>query len=561
MLAAMLQCLRVRNFAIVESLDVEFERGLNVITGETGAGKSILVGALALVLGARADRSQIRAGSDQCMLEAAFELEDADAVNLVLEELALPPAEDGRLIVRRVLTATGAGRQLVNDSPTTLQGLKRIGDLLVDLHGPHEHQSLLSTAFQLDLLDSYGHLSGTRAPYESAYEKLQEIVRRERELAGDDQQIAQQIDLAQFQIRELEAAELESISEETLNAEHAQLANAREILTLGQAVMSALTEDELCAFTRLTDARRQLDALSRLTEEAKLWESEADNVTRQLQALAGAIQRRLQDIEIDPERLLWVEDRIGLLHKLKRKYGASIDEMRTFLADARTRLVDLEGRTQRLAALQTERRDAEQRMRTAGERLSTARAKAAASLGKAVTAHLRDLGFPHGEFAAQVAPASQPGPSGLDTTDFGFAPNVGEPMRPLRLIASSGEISRVMLATKAVLARHDRVPVLVFDEVDANVGGEMGVAIGEKLAAVAADHQVLCITHLPQVAARGSTHFAVSKRVTQGRTYTAIEPVQGAAREEEIARMLGGKDLTTVTLRHARELLGRSGPA
>ena len=553
----MLQSLRVKNFAIVESLQVEFGPGLNVITGETGAGKSVLVGALGLLLGMRADRTQVRAGADQCQVEAVFTLSDTSAIAPLLDELDLPPCEDGVLILRRsVSAASGAGKCTINDGATTVQALKRLGDLLVDLHGPHEHQSLLNPDFQLNLLDAFGRHTDAREACRHAYEFVLDIDRRRRELEGDDRTVAQQIEMLEYQVKEIEAAQLEGLSEETLANEHALLANAQEILALGQSITAALTEEENAAFSRIVDARRQLDAMARLTMEAKAWESEAESLASSLQALSTSIQRRLQAIEVDPERLRWVEDRVGILHKLKRKYGGSIEDILAFLAESRTRLKDLSTRTERLATLDAERKTAEQALRAAGKSLTTRRQKAGQELGRAVTSHLRELGFPHGEFRVELA-ASAPRPSGLDTAEFGFAPNVGEPMRPLRLIASSGEISRVMLATKAVLAKHDRVPVLVFDEVDANVGGEMGVAIGEKLATIAQRHQVLCITHLPQVAAHGTLHFAVVKRVTKGRTLTEITTVEGTTREEEIARMLGGKNLTTVTLRHARELLAR----
>ncbi|MCE9615137.1 MAG: DNA repair protein RecN [Lentisphaerae bacterium] len=553
----MLQTLHIRNFAIVEALEVDFGPGLNVITGETGAGKSVLVGALGLLLGMRADRSQIRAGADQGSVAATFSLKDADTLTALLDELGIPPCEDGRLIIRRTLTAAGTGKCLVNDSATTLHALKRIGDLLVDLHGPHEHQSLLNQDFQLAILDAFGRVTAPRAAYDEAYAAVLDIQRKRHELEGDDRTVAQQIDLLTYQVREIEAAELEGQTEEALLAEHALLANAQEILALGQAITAALTEDEGCAFNRVVDAHRQLEAMARLTAEAAAWKAELDTLTAGLQALSTSLQRRLQAVEVDPERLEWVEERMALLHKLKRKYGATVPEILQALAEARTRLLDLSSRTERLAALDKEWKAAEARLQQAGQELRKQRQKAGQELGRAVSLNLKELGFPHGEFRAELT-AVDPRPSGMDEVDFGFAPNVGEPMRPLRLIASSGEISRVMLATKAVLAKHDRVPVLVFDEVDANVGGEMGVAIGEKLAAIAQRHQVLCITHLPQVAVHGRTHLAVAKRVSKGRTYTEIALVDGKEREEEIARMLGGKDLTSVTLRHARELLART---
>ncbi|MDA0577116.1 MAG: DNA repair protein RecN [Verrucomicrobia bacterium] len=553
----MLQSLRVRNFAIVESLEVDFGPGLNVITGETGAGKSIVIGALGLLLGMRADRSQVRTGAEQCQIEASFFLTDTAAIGALLDELGITACEEGTLVLRRTVTAaSGSGKCVVNDCTTTVQSLKRIGDLLVDLHGPHEHQSLLNQDFQLEILDAFGHLEAERTAHQKTYDAVLEIRRRRSALDGDDESVAQQIEMLAFQIKEIEAAELQGQSEESLAAEHALLANAQEILTLGQSATAALSEDDASAFQRVVEARRQLDAMARLTEEASPWQTEAEALASGIQALATSLQRRMESIELDPARLQWVEERIGILHRLKRKYGGTIAEILEFVTKARSRLQDLSSRTERLAAIDKEQKAAEKAMLATGETLTSRRQKAAQELGRAVTTNLRALGFPHGEFRIEITPA-EPRPSGLDLVDFGFAPNVGEPMRPLRVIASSGEISRVMLATKAVLAKHDRVPVLVFDEVDANVGGEMGVAIGEKLQAIAKGHQVLCITHLPQVAAHGTTHFAVAKRVTKGRTFTEISPVVGTQREEEIARMLGGKNLTSVTLRHARELLAR----
>ena len=286
------------------------------------------------------------------------------------------------------------------------------------------------------------------------------------------------------------------------------------------------------------------------------WRNEVESLSIQLQELSNTIAGFVQNIDADPERLVWIEDRIALIQKLKRKYGNSVASMLAFLEKARERLSDLETRGERLTKLDAEIADADTSARSIGDTLRKARRKAAASLGKAITQQLHDLGFAHGEFSVDVRPAATLRPSGLDDVDFGFAPNVGEPMRSLKAIASSGEISRVMLAVKAVLAKHDRIPVLVFDEIDSNVGGEMGSAIGAKLSAVAEQHQVLCITHLPQVAVHGATHFVVTKEVSDGRTRTSIQPDAEEARAEEVARMLGGKTLTSVTLTHAREMLG-----
>jgi DNA repair protein RecN (Recombination protein N) len=551
----MLTTLRVKNLAIVDNIRVDFGGGLNVITGETGAGKSILADALGLVLGDRADRSMIRAGETQCGVEACFELADPGEINSLLEDTGLEPCDGSTLIVRRIISASGSGKNLVNDCPTTVQTLKRIGTLLVDMHGPHDHQSLLNPDFQLDILDAYGHLAKARATYSKAYRHILDIEQQRSELDGDDQAVAQQIDMLSFQVEELVAAELDDLDEEELVQEHTRVANAGRILELADAVRNALVEDETSAFNALAFAQRTLPELADLVPEGAEWRNDVESVTIQLQELANTIAGFVQSVDADPERLVWMEDRMALIQKLKRKYGNSVPEMLDFLEQAKQKLSDLESRGERIAALDGKLAEANAKATTAGEALRKARRKSATELSKSITGHLHDLGFAHGQFSVAVDPAEGFRPSGMDDIDFGFAPNVGEPMRSLKAIASSGEISRVMLAVKAVLARHDRIPVLVFDEIDSNVGGEMGNAIGAKLTTVADQHQVLCITHLPQVAVHGASHFVVTKEVSDGRTRTSIQPVTEDARAEEVARMLGGKDLTSVTLRHAQEML------
>lgn len=556
MFRGMLRTLRIKNLAIVENLRVDFAAGLNVITGETGAGKSVITGALGLVLGERADKTLIRAGEETCGVEASFELADPGPVDAILDELGLTPCEDGRLIVRRLISPSGSGKVLVNDSPATVQALARIGNLLIDMHGPHDHQSLLSHTFQMDLLDAAGRLAAPRAAYEDAYRLLADLEAQRHALEGDDQQVAQQIDLLRYQIKEIEDAGLTDADEEALTNEHKAVANAQRIMALADGLRAALTEDETSAFNQMASAQRALDELAELLPEAAAWKDEAKSIAVQMQELSASVNSRADAIEGDPQRLQWLEDRLALIFKLKRKYNASLADILKSLEASRIRMKDLETRGERIAELDAQIAAARAKVEESGAELGKKRRKAGKALSDAVTRELRDLGFPHGRFDVELTPAA-PGPSGTDAIEFGFAPNVGEPMRPLRAIASSGEISRVMLATKAVLAAHDRIPVLVFDEIDANVGGEMGLAIGDKLAGVAASHQVLCVTHLPQVAVRGATHFVVSKSVQDGRTRTQMQLVEKEQRVEEVARMLGGRDLTSVTLKHARELLAR----
>ncbi len=550
----MLQTLRARNLALVEDATIEFAPGFNVLTGETGAGKSIIVGALGLLLGERADKTLIRSGAEQCGAEAVFHLADSSALDALLEDHGLPPCERGQLIVRRIISANGAGRNLVNDSATTLQVLKELGRHLVDLHGPHDHQSLLDGAFQLELLDAFGRLWDRRCAYERVYEEYGDLEARKKALEGDDQALSAQMDLLAYQVKEIEEAAPVEGEDEEVEREHAEAANAQRILELASAARAALTDGEGAAFDALAAAQKALGDLAGLMEAAGAWRDEARVAALQIQELSAAIETHVRRIEDDPGRLRQLEERLAVYHRLKKKYGPTVRDVLAHLDRSRARLQDLQTRGERRAEIEARLAETMGRLRQLAERLREDRRKVCGRLGPAITAELRALGFPHGAFQAVIEEADL-GPAGADRVEFGFAPNPGEPARPLRLIASSGEISRVMLAIKAVLADHDRIPLLVFDEIDANVGGEMGQAVGAKLAAVSRHHQVLCITHLPQVAAQAGTHFAVTKEVSGGRTRTRIRRLSGEERVEEIARMLGGRDSTSVALRHARELL------
>lgn len=550
----MLTSLRVKNLALVENIRVDFKAGLNVITGETGAGKSILIGALNLLLGDRADRALIRSGEESCGAEAIFHLADSSDVDAVLDEYGLSPCEDGQLIVRRIIKASGSSQNLVNDSPVTLQVLKRIGELLVDMHGPHDHQSLLSPEFQVDLLDAFGHLWDERAVYEDAFRKLQSLEEKRAALAGMGESVEEQIDLLKYRVKEIEEAAPIEGEEEKVEQEHLMVGNAQRILELSGGVLNVLSEGEAAAFDALAGAQKTLEELARLVPEAKDWQEEAHGVAVRIQELCAAIHGLADRVEGDPARLDWLDQRLATYQRLRKKYAPTVPEILEILTQSKERLNTLETRGEQLAALGAEIEKTKQIVIKHGTALRKNRQGVATKLAEAVTRELRALGFSHGSFSVELRDA-EPRLSGIDDVEFGFAPNVGEPMRPLRAIASSGEISRVMLATKVVLAAHDRIAVMIFDEIDANVGGEMGNAVGRKLAEVAKKHQVICITHLPQVAVFGTNHLAVAKFVRDGRTSTAVQPLAEKDRVEEVARMLGGRDLTSVTLKHAREMI------
>jgi len=551
----MLSRLNIRNLALVDSVSVSFQRGLNVITGETGAGKSLLIGALRLLLGERADKSMIRTGESSCGIEAIFELADPSDVNAALEAVGLSPCDNGLLIIRRTITESSA-KNLVNDSPVTLPVLKALGDVLVDMHGPYDHQSLLKTEAQMDILDAFGHLGEERSTYRSKYQKFQALEKRLQELSNlDDSGLAEQIDLLTWKVKEVSEAKISEEDETAVQQEHEQIANAQNILELAQTAVGGLTEAEYSAMEGLSAARKACTQLVKYLPDAEAWAEELEGAARTAQEISAAIQSAVEDVNAGPERLQFLDERLALYRSFKRKYAPTVPEILQKLDEWKARLKDLQSRDEQRAAVEAEHAAALVETEKAGRALRKKRQKVAGDLADAITGELRDLGFEHGLFEVQLLDLDEPSSSGLDEIEFGFAPNAGESMRPLRAIASSGEISRVMLAVKAVLARHDRIPLLVFDEIDANVGGEIANAVGDKLAQVGQTHQVIAITHLPQVAVCGHSHFAVSKRVQDGRTFTQINQLDGNERTEEIARMLGGKDLTKVTLRHAEELL------
>lgn len=551
----------MRDLAVVERADLQFGPGLNVVTGETGAGKSVLLGAIGLLTGARADRSLVRSGAAQAEVSGVFRLppDAAAAVDRVLAGADVPACEDGALLVRRTLSPSGSGRCSVNDAPVTAGLLRRIGAHLVDFHGPHDNQSLLDPLFQTDALDSFGGCAAARAAYSERRGELLAVEARRRELlSGDEESRAREIDMLSFQTREISDARLDPLVDgEMLQEEYAAASNAARILENGSAAVAALTEAEGNAADALSAAVRALrEAVSLGSAEARAWLESASAQANAARELSSEISSALSKFEMPEERVRELEERMSLVESLKHKYGRTVSDVLAFRDKASERLAYLVGRDAALAEIDGEIAAASDRVREAGAALSALRRRAASALAVAAARELSDLGLARAGFEVAVRAAEGFTPTGTDAVEFGFAPNPGEPMRPLRDVASSGEISRVMLALKTVLAAHDRIPVLVFDEIDANVGGEIARTVGGKLAALGASRQVLCITHLPQVASCGLRHFAVKKEVRGGRTFTEIAPIEGEARVSEIARMLGGEKLTSVVRRHAEELLG-----
>ena len=549
--AVVLSSLHIRNLALVEELEWHLAPGFVAVTGETGSGKSIIVGALKLVLGERAEKSLIRTGADACTVEAVFSTRDAKGLNAWLEEQGVEPCEDSQLIVKRFFTTAGANRQFINGSPTTLAVLAQLGDGLVDLHGPHDHQSLLSSEKQLGLLDAFAGAEMLRGRFAEQYRAVLRLVAEREELAG--QPVERELDLLRHQVGEITDAALQPGEEEDLLARYTVASNARRLLELSAAAVGRLSENEDSALGKLGDIGRILRDLDRVDPAASRFSDALTRGVAELDELASGLQRYAEDLDIEPGALAQMEERITLLETLKRKYGATIADVITFGEAAAARLAKIESRAGEIERLAGEIGKAREAMLDTAAKLSAKRATAAPKLAKSVTAHLRDLGFQKSDFTVAVTAAPEPGPHGAEGIEFVFAPNPGEPPRPLKAVASSGEISRVMLAIKSSLAAQDTVGLLVFDEIDANVGGEIAHAVGAKMRAIAAERQVLAITHLPQVAACAASQFVVNKDMAGGRTVSSLAEVKGRARTEEIARMLGGKGDSA--LAHAKTLL------
>ncbi len=555
---AMLRSLRIRNLALVEVLEWELSPGFTAVTGETGAGKSVILGALKFLLGERADRGVVRAGAATAGIEAVFTLDDTASIDALLEESGVDPCQDGELILKRTIAAEGNGRQFVNGSACNLSVLKDLGTHLVDLHGPHDHQSLFSRPEQTLLLDRFSEALSEREEYLS---RRTEVAKAHRELeellstsGGEERE-----NRLREEVAEIQSANLSEGEEETLQSRYRAASDGCRLIELAAAGVARLEDEEHGVQTGIAETARLLKDLGRLDERAQPYLDRLEKISADLDALISDLRDHAEAIELDASELRNLEERVNLLATLRRKYGPSLSEV---ISRGERSALEL----QRLSSLSEETEKARAKVEKAKELLGTAaaalgakRRKGVKKLSSQVAGELSDLGFRQAGFEISLEELPEPGPDGAEIAEFLFSPNPGEPSRPLRSIASSGEISRVMLALKTALAGQDKIPLLVFDEIDANVGGEIATRVAVKMAELGRGHQVLCITHLPQVAASASAQFLVSKEIRNSRTETTLLPVEGEARVAEIARMLGGA--TDSALAHAKTLLLGGTPA
>ena len=567
----MLTELRIADFAIIDNLELGLAPGLVVFTGETGAGKSIIIDAVDLLLGGRADAGLVRAGADVARVEGSFSLESelrAALEAILAREELLDEETDGALTLSRELRREGRSTCRLNGRLVNLALLKEIGQLLVDVHGQSEHLSLLRTREHVFMLDRFAELDAQRDNLAGVVRELNALRRELSELRRTEREMERRLDMLDFQIQEIEAARLKPGEDKALLEERIRLANSEKLASLAEEASQALSvgADELpSAADLLGQAARALNSLAKIDPSLAEQRDLAQSLSEQFKELARDIDDYREQIEFNPKRLNAVEERLELIRNLQRKYGASVEEVLAFGAQALAERDSLTHSGERLAELDAKEDKLLRRIGQLGAALSAARRAAGERLSRAIEAELADLRMDRAQFG--VALRSEPDPAGayvdgqrvafdstgIDRVEFLVAPNPGEGLKPLAKIASGGETSRLMLALKGVLARADRTPSLIFDEIDQGIGGRVGSIVGQKLWTLAAAHQVLCITHLPQLAGFGDQHFKVEKHIHGERTLTTVRPLDEQERVEEMAQMLGGTG--EKTLESAEEIL------
>jgi DNA repair protein RecN (Recombination protein N) len=553
----MLLELRIQNFAVIERLSVRLEPGLNALTGETGAGKSIVVGALSLLLGERASTEAVRAGSSKAVIEGVFDIASNTPIAELLQQQGIE-AEEGLLILRREVAAEGRSRAWVNGAASTVTVLSEIGSLLVDLHGQHEHQTLVRANEQRVMLDAYAAATEVSVSVRLAHARLRTARQQLDELERRRRAAEQRADYLRFVVREIEAAALRDEEEEELETEARRLEHAEELTRLAIRLHQDLYADDRSVGARLGELRRVLDHLVRIDES----QTDARELLESGYYALDELGRRMGEyaalVEHDPERLAVVRNRLDIIFRMKNKYGPAVADVQRVLDSARAELDLVDQADFTRAELEREEQAARAELLESAGRLTELRQTAASKLAREVRAILPELGMNTAEFQVALEPLHEAGAHGAESIQFRVALNAGFEPRELSRVASGGELSRVMLALKTILARLDQVPTLVFDEIDAGIGGKVAVQVGAKLRAVAEHHQVFVITHLPQIASRAHHHMLVEKTEREGTTLTRVARLQGNDRVRELARMLGGDPESATSQAHARELLALS---
>ena len=561
----MLVELNINNFAIIDTLNIAFSDGFNVISGETGAGKSIIIGAVSLLLGDRASAEMIRTDEDAAVVEALFDIRDNPAVKMKLEALGLDGRED--LTIRRVISRSGKNRVYLNGSLATLSTLSAIGESRMNICGQHEHQALLDADHHVNVLDEFGGLLPLRTDYGETFHRVRALRERQRSLTSLREKRTEREDFLRFQLREITDAGLWTGEDTALQDEKKRLNNIQKLIDYAAHAHNRLYGKSGCILEELKQTIKEIREIQRIDSQLNLQEQELDTLYFQLEDAASALRDYTKHLSFDPDRLAFVDDRLEMLGRLKRKHGGAIEAVLAKQTAMEAELEEIGVADEEMGRVSAELDAQAGLMKQKALALSQKRCDKAALLEKAIEAEIRALNMAAARFQVRFKGmnTSEGGPSdpfterGRDDVEFYLSTNMGEALKPLNRIASGGELSRIILSMKKVLARSGSVSTIVFDEVDSGIGGATAEIVGEKLKEVALHHQVLCITHLPQIACFGDRHYRVVKRVSGGRANTCMEMLSEEDRLDEITRMLGGVALTKKTKDHAREMLEKAG--
>lgn len=552
----MLETLRIQNYALIDDVELEFGPGFNVLTGETGAGKSIILGALNLVLGARAAGETLREGASKASIDAVFRLKKPSRrLKSLLVEYDVA-VEDGELIIARTLTSDGRSRAYLGGVLVPINVLASVGDELVDLHGQHEHQSLLKADRHLDFLDAFADLEKPVDALGAMVSELRKVQQQIHDLEQDDRERARQVEFLRFALGEIEGAGLTPGEDEELRSRRNIITNAERIFELSQGAYAALHEgEETSAVDLIGTALTNIEELAAIDAQFQPLAEQLQGAQSVVEELARDLQRAAESLEYDPDELNRLNERLTLIGNLKRKYGETVEEILHYRDEARAEIDRYDTRDEHLAALRVEAARLTAETMEHARALSKKRRAAAERLDKKVVAALKDLDMKGAQFETRIGEGELTR-AGIDRVEFYLAANPGEKPKPLKQVASGGEVSRIMLAMKATFAGADKIPTLVFDEIDAGIGGAVASKVATKMTALAESHQLICITHLPQIAAAADMHYHVAKSVAGKRTSTDVVQVAAQQRVDEIARLLDGS-LSPVSLEHARELLAQ----
>jgi DNA repair protein RecN (Recombination protein N) len=560
----MLEELHVHNYALIDRVSIKFSDGLNILSGETGAGKSILIGALGILLGQKADYSIIRTGTEEALVSGVVNVSRNQSVLRWLSDHDIAP-EDGTVILRRVVKKSGRGSIYIQSVPVTRSILQEMTAMIFDMHGQHEHQSLLQKENHRKVLDLFAGCEKDADDFTNRFNELKALKERYNKLLSTERERLRQVELLKHAIAEIEKADLKQKEDEELEQEHRLLANYERLFQLLEQIYSNVAESRGGALASLRSARSNMDELTEIDTNLNALKNQLEDSYYELEDFGESIRHFKDQLNFDSGRLAIVEDRLGEIKALKRKYGDTIDEILGFYRESKTELETIENWEQDKEGLKRQIAEQEKTLLEAAQSLSEKRKAAARVLEKKVEDELKHLGMPKVHFKVMVGEKTNDNKRpvisqyGKDDIEYVISPNLGEPFKKLKSVASGGELSRVMLAIKSALAESDDIGSLIFDEVDAGIGGQVALAVGERLKYLSGYKQILCITHLATIAVRAQNHIKVEKVIDQGRTFTRVKIVSGQEQKEEIARMLAGDKKEDVSLKHAEELMVKYG--